>query len=91
MNKQELIEAIADTTGLTKKTVTEVMEAMIRIIVRQLKSSVKVTMTGFGTFRVSSRRARSGVSPRDPQQRIQIPAVKIPAFTAGKTFKDLIR
>ena len=50
-----------------------------------------VTITGFGTFRVSERAARSGVNPRNPEQKIQIPAMKLPAFKAGKSFKDAVR
>lgn len=91
MNKQELIEAVADKTGLTKKMVGDVLDAAISTITSALRLGQNVTVTGFGTFRVSTRKARSGVSPRDPEQRIQIPALKVPAFKAGKTLKDAIR
>ncbi|MCK5472349.1 HU family DNA-binding protein [Candidatus Gracilibacteria bacterium] len=91
MNRQELIEALASKVGLSKRLVTEVLEGLITTITAELKKGKKVTVTGFGTFRVSHRAARSGVSPRNPQQRIQIPALKVPAFRAGKTLKDAIR
>jgi len=91
MNRQELIEALASKVGLSKRLVTEVLEGLIATITTELKKGKKVTVTGFGTFRVSHRAARNGVSPRNPQQRIQIPALKVPAFRAGKTLKDAIR
>ncbi|MCF7836644.1 HU family DNA-binding protein [Candidatus Gracilibacteria bacterium] len=91
MNRQELIDALAAKLGLSKRLVTEVLEGLISTITEELKKGNNVTVTGFGTFRVSNRAARSGVSPRNPKQRIEIPALKVPAFRAGKTLKDSIR
>ncbi|MFH0833917.1 MAG: HU family DNA-binding protein [Patescibacteria group bacterium] len=91
MNRQELIDALAEKLGLSKRLVTEVLEGLIATITTELKQGKNVTVTGFGTFRVSKRAARSGVSPRNPNQRIEIPALKVPAFRAGKTLKDAIR
>lgn len=91
MNRQELIEALAAKLGLSKRLVSEFVEGFITVVTEELKRGSNVTVTGFGTFRVSKRAARSGVSPRNPQQRIQIPALKVPAFRAGKTLKDAIR
>ncbi|MCF7846019.1 MAG: HU family DNA-binding protein [Candidatus Peribacteraceae bacterium] len=91
MNRQELIDALAAKLGLSKRLVTEVLEGLIATITSELKQGKNVTVTGFGTFRVSQRAARSGVSPRNPNQRIEIPALRVPAFRAGKTLKDAIR
>ncbi len=91
MNRQELIDALSAKIGLSKRLVTEVLEGLIATITEELKKGNNVTVTGFGTFRVSNRAARSGVSPRNPNQRIEIPALKVPAFRAGKTLKDSIR
>ncbi|MFA6457774.1 MAG: HU family DNA-binding protein [Patescibacteria group bacterium] len=91
MNRQELIDALAERLGLSKRLVAEVLEGLVATITVELKKGNNVTVTGFGTFRVSKRAARSGVSPRDPTQRIEIPALKVPAFRAGKTLKDSIR
>ena len=91
MNRQELIEALASKVGLSKRLAAEMLEGLIATITAELKKGKNVTVTGFGTFRVSHRAARSGVSPRNPSQRIQIPALKVPAFRAGKTLKDAIR
>lgn len=91
MNRQELIDALAERLGLSKRLVAEVLEGLVATITAELKKGNNVTVTGFGTFRVSHRAARSGVSPRNPNQRIEIPALKVPAFRAGKTLKDSIR
>lgn len=77
--------------GVSKKDAVAIVDSMIGVITDQLKQGTDVTVTGFGTFRVSERAARGGVSPRDPTQRIQIPALRVPAFRAGKTLKDAIR
>lgn len=91
MNKQDLIAAVAAAAGVSKRTASESLDALTTAITTQLKQGKNVTITGFGTFRVSRRAARTGVNPRNPTQRIQIPAMKVPAFKAGKSLKDAIR
>jgi len=91
MTKQDLIAAAAASAGVTKKDAQAVLDAVIDTITSTLKKGDSVTITGFGTFRVSQRAARSGVNPRNPEQKIQIPAMKLPAFKAGKSFKDAVR
>lgn len=91
MTKQDLIAAAASAAGVTKKDAQAVLDAVIDTITSTLKKGDSVTITGFGTFRVSERAARSGVNPRNPEQKIQIPAMKLPAFKAGKSFKDAVR
>lgn len=91
MNKQDLIAAVASAAGVSKRTAGESLEALVGAITAQLKQGKNVTITGFGTFRVSRRAARMGVNPRNPSQRIQIPAMKVPAFKAGKSLKDAVR
>jgi DNA-binding protein HU-beta len=91
MTKQDLIASIAATAGITKKTAAMSLDALIDYVTKELKKGKNVTITGFGTFRVSKRAARVGVNPRNPTQRIKIPAMNIPAFKAGKSLKDAIR
>jgi len=91
MTKQDLIASIAATAGITKKTAAMSLEALTDYVTKELKKGKNVTITGFGTFRVSKRAARTGVNPRNPTQRIKIPAMNIPAFKAGKSLKDAIR
>lgn len=91
MTKQDLVTSAAEKTGVTKKAAQEVLDAMLEAITKSLKKGESVTITGFGTFRVSKRSARKGVNPRNPKETIKIPAMKLPAFKAGKTLKDAIR
>lgn len=91
MTKGDLIATAAAAAGITKKDATAALEAVLEAITGALAKGESVTITGFGTFRVSKRAARTGVNPRDPQQKIQIPAMTLPAFKAGKTLKDAVR
>lgn len=91
MNKADLIDKIAEKTGLAKKQAEDVLEAVTGIITDTLKSGGEVTITGFGTFLPKQRSARSGVNPQNPQEKIQIPAVTVPKFKAGKALKDALK
>jgi DNA-binding protein HU-beta len=91
MTKQDLVNAAAQAAGVTKKDAAMVLDAMLASITKALKKGENVTITGFGTFRVSKRAARTGVNPRNPGQKIKIPAMKLPAFKAGKSLKDAVR
>lgn len=91
MTKGDLIAAASAAAGITKKDATAALEAVLEAITGALAKGESVTLTGFGTFRVSKRAARTGVNPRDPQQKIEIPAMSLPAFKAGKTLKDAVR
>ena len=91
MTKQDLINAIADASGITKRAAADALDALISTVTRQLTRGESVTITGFGTFKISNRKARTGVNPRNPTQRISIPAMKVPSFKAGKTLKDAVR
>lgn len=91
MTKQDLVNAAAAEAGVTKKAAGEVLDAVLGAITASLKKGQNVTITGFGTFRVSKRAARTGVNPRNPSEKIKIPAMKLPAFKAGKSLKDAVR
>ena len=91
MTKQDLVNAAAAAAGVTKKDAQAVLDAILSTITASLQSGDTVTITGFGTFRVSKRAARTGVNPRNPSQKINIPAMKLPAFKAGKSLKDAVR
>ena len=91
MTKQDLIAAVADAAGLTKRAAGDALQALTSIISKKLTSGENVTIIGFGTFKVSNRAARQGVNPRNPTQRISIPAMRVPSFKAGKTLKDAVR
>lgn len=90
MNKSALIEAIASKTGHSKKDVEMSLEAMLDIITAQLQGGGEVTLTGFGTFQVSNRAARMGHNPIT-KEKMQIPAMSVPKFRAGKALKEAVR
>ena len=89
MNKAELAEEASGKTGLTKKVTQNVIDAVIETIGDTISRGEKVTLVGFGTFQVASRKARGGVNPRT-RESINIPAKKVPKFVPGKTLKEKI-
>ena len=91
MTKQDLVAAAAQSAGVTKKAAGEVLDSILAMITKSLQKGENVTITGFGTFRVSKRAARTGVNPRNPSEKIKIPAMTLPAFKAGKSLKDAVR
>ena len=91
MNKTELVAAIAEKTGLTKKDTEATVNAFVATVEKELtKKDGKVQLIGFGTFEVKSRKARTGRNPQKPGETIKIPASKAPVFRAGKAFKDAV-
>ncbi len=89
MKKTELIEAIKENTGLSKKDAEKALAATLDTIIKAVAEGDKVQLTGFGTFEQRQRNARTGVDPRTGNS-IDIPASKVPAFKAGKAFKDIV-
>ena len=89
MNKTELIAAMAEASGLSKKDCEAALAAFITTE-SALKAGNKVQLVGFGSFEVKERAARTGKNPATGEQ-IDIPASKAPAFKAGKAFKDAIQ
>lgn len=91
MNKASLIEKLAEKAQVNKKQATDLLEGLVDIIITELKAGQEVTITGFGTFMAKSRHARGGVNPQKPNERIQIPEVKVAKFKTGKTLKDALK
>ena len=89
MNKTELIAAIADKAGLTKKDAEEVVNAFTETVTKALKKGDKVQLVGFGTFEVPKRGARTGRNPQTGET-MKIAATKAPKFKPGKAFKDAL-
>ena len=90
MNKTELINALSEETTFSKKDIMRVLDAVIRIVERELKKGKKVSITGFGSFSVSERPARKGINPAT-KEKINIPKVVIPKFKAGKNLREVVR
>ena len=91
MNKVELIEAISGKINVAKKEVEDVIDTMIETIVSKLKDDDEVTLTGFGAFSSRTRKGRTGVNPRNPSEKIEIPPVRVPKFKAGKNLKEALK
>ena len=89
MKKTELIAAVAEQSGLSKKDTEKALNATIDTIIKAVAEGDKIQLTGFGTFEQRQRNARTGCDPRTGNT-IEIPASKVPAFKAGKGFKDVV-
>ena len=90
MTKQDLVNYLADSAGLTKVDAGRAVDSVVAGITSALVRGDKVTWTGFGTFEVRSRRARMGRNPQTGAP-LHIPAGKTPAFKAGKGLKDSVK
>ena len=89
MNKTELVAAVAESAGLSKKDTERVVNAALDIITAALCQGEKVQISGFGTFEAKDREARVGRNPHT-KEAIEIPATKVPGFKASKTLKDTV-
>lgn len=90
MNKAALIEFMSKDTKLPKTTCKATLESMIHGVEQALKKGKSVVLTGFGTFSIMKRKARTGINPATGKK-MQIPAKKVPKFKAGKKFKDMVK
>jgi len=90
LNKQELIEAVASRTELSKAEAGRAVDAVLEVITETLAKGEKVSLVGFGSFEVRHRQARMGRNPRTNEM-IHVPATKVPAFKAGKKLKDAVK
>ena len=90
MNKQELINAIAENKNLTKKDTAAFLDAFVSVVSDKLAAGEPVQLMGFGTFDVKKRDARQGRNPRTGET-VTIEAKKVPVFKAGKALKDKVK
>ncbi|WP_282925969.1 HU family DNA-binding protein [Helcococcus kunzii] len=90
MNKSDLVAQIAAKSGLTKVDSTKALDALLETVQEALVKEDKVQLVGFGTFEVRHRKEREGRNPRNPEEKIHIPASKAPVFKAGKTLKEAV-
>ena len=89
MNKTELVNAIAEKAGISKKDATSALDAFTAVVTEELKKGEKMSLIGFGTFEVSKRAARTGRNPQTGAE-MSIPASNAPKFKVGKALKDSI-
>jgi DNA-binding protein HU-beta len=90
MNKEELVKAVATAAKLSQKDTAEIIGATIETIQKTVAKKQKVTLVGFGTFEARKRAARTGRNPQTGKE-IKIAAKTVPAFSAGKKFKELVK
>ena len=91
MTKTALIESLAAELGVSKRMAGELVNAFINNVMKGVKKEGEVRITGFGTFKKSKRKAREGVNPQNPKQKIKIPAMNVVTFKAGSDFKKAVK
>ena len=90
MNKTELVNRVAEKAGATKKDTEMILNGFTEVVAESLTAGDKIQIVGFGTFETRERKAKQGFNPRNPEQKISIPASKAPAFKPGKILKKLV-
>ena len=91
MTKQDFINQVAQKSGLSTRDAGKAVDAFLESITETLKSGDSVNFTGFGKFSTQHRKERQGVNPRNPSQKVTIPAATVPKFSAGSTLKQAVK
>jgi DNA-binding protein HU-beta len=91
MNRNELVEKVSKELDYPRHDVERILLSALKVITEQVKIGGKVNLAGFGQFSSGLRKARVGVNPRNPTEKINVPAVKVPKFRAGKNLKDNVK
>ena len=91
MTKQEFVDRVAQKANIGRREAGEAVDAVIETITDALKSREEVSFTGFGKFSTQHRAARQGVNPRNPSEKVHIPAAWVPKFSAGSSLKQAVR
>ena len=91
MTKQEFIQRVAQKSGLTSRDAGKAVDAFMETITETLRGGGEVSFTGFGKFQTQERKARMGVNPRNPAEKVHIPAARVPKFSAGSVLKQAVR
>ena len=91
MTKQEFVAEVARRSQLTSRDAGKAVEAFLDTVTETLKRGGDVNFTGFGKFTTQERAARTGGNPRDPSQKVEIPAARVPKFSAGSALKSAVK
>jgi DNA-binding protein HU-beta len=91
MTKQDFVKRVSDKSGLSPRDAAKAVDAFLDSVTDALKTGEQINFTGFGKFSTSQRAAREGVNPRNPSQKVHIPAATVPKFTAGSGLKTAVR
>lgn len=90
MTKQDFVDSVASKAGMSRRDAGTAVDAVLDCITDALRGGDQVTFTGFGKFHTTRRAAREGVNPRNPTQKVQIPAATVPKFSAGSQLKKAV-
>jgi DNA-binding protein HU-beta len=91
LTKQEFVNEVAAKAGLSSRDASKAVDAFLDSITDALRSGQDVTFTGFGKFSSQQRAARQGVNPRNPSEKVTIPAARVPKFSAGSQLKQAVK
>jgi DNA-binding protein HU-beta len=91
VTKQEFVAEVARRSQLTARDAGKAVDAFLETITDTLRAGGNVSFTGFGKFQTQQRAARTGVNPRDPSQKVEIPAARVPKFSAGSALKSAVK
>ena len=91
MTKQEFVDQVASKANLSKRDAAEAVDAFLETITETLKRRDSISFTGFGKFSTADRAAREGVNPRNPGEKVHIPAATVPRFQAGSSLKTAVK
>ena len=91
MTKQEFVGEVAQRSGLSQRDAAKAVDAFIDSVTDVLKQGDSLSFTGFGKFSTAQRAAREGVNPRNPEQKVQIAAARVPKFSAGSALKSAVK
>jgi DNA-binding protein HU-beta len=91
VTKQEFVDAVASKASMSRREAGDAVDAVLDTITETLKRGDSVTFTGFGKFSTAHRAAREGVNPRNPGQKVHIPAATVPKFSAGSQLKSAVK
>jgi DNA-binding protein HU-beta len=91
VTKQEFVDQVAQKSGLSRRDASAAVDGFLDVVTDALKSGDSITFTGFGKFSTAERAAREGVNPRNPGEKVQIPAATVPKFSAGSQLKAAVK
>ena len=91
MTKQEFVDQLASKADLSRRDAAKAVDAFLDTITESLRGGQEVSFTGFGKFSTQRRAARQGVNPRNPSEKVHIPAATVPRFSAGSQLKSAVR
>jgi DNA-binding protein HU-beta len=91
MTKQDFIDRVSSKSGLSKRDAGQAVDAFLETVTESLVRGDQITFTGFGKFSTSHRAARMGVNPRNPSEKVHIPAATVPKFQAGSSLKSAVK